>query len=51
MEMLLTLCDDGVDSKFVLKRESIKVDFPSPVSPDYKIDSDINTVSVNDDVF
>ena len=29
----LTLCDDGVESKFVLKSESINVDFPKPVSP------------------
>ena len=29
----LTLWEDGVDSKFVLKRESINVDFPRPVSP------------------
>ena len=27
------MCDDGVESKFVLKSESINVDFPKPVSP------------------
>jgi len=28
------LCVDGVDSKLVLNRESISVDFPRPVSPE-----------------
>ena len=38
------MCEDGVDSKFVLNNESINVDLPRPVSPE-KFSRLINYIS------
>lgn len=40
-------CGLGEDSKFVLKRESIRVDFPKPVSPENDIFHKISKTEVN----